>query len=66
MDNNEKRLRTLKEVATILNISMTTAYRMVYSGYLRGIKVGRQWRFTQEEIDRLLTGAGQESTEGRK
>ena len=43
---------TVKEVATYLRISESTAYRMAERGALPAFKVGSNWRFNLEDIDR--------------
>lgn len=44
------------EAITLLKTSRPTFYRWVRSGKLRGMKVGRQWRFRREDLDRFLEG----------
>ena len=43
-----------KEVQRALGISGATYYRWLREGKLKGVKVGRRWRFSQETVDRLL------------
>ncbi|KYC77740.1 hypothetical protein B4092_4715 [Bacillus licheniformis] len=45
---------TVKEVAEILNVSEKTARKMLNNGDLKGIKVGREWRITQESFNEYL------------
>jgi len=45
---------TLEEAAEYLRINIYTAYRMVEKGELPGMKIGRLWRFTQEDIDKFM------------
>jgi len=45
---------TLEEVADYLRINVYTAYRMAERGELPGMKMGRLWRFTQEDIDKFM------------
>jgi excisionase family DNA binding protein len=47
-------LLTTSEVQQILNVDRTTIYRMVESGRLPAIRVGKQWRFSRPEIERWL------------
>lgn len=47
-------LLTTKQMQDILKIDRITVYRMLNDGRLKGIKVGNQWRFSHNEIDRLL------------
>ena len=46
------RTLTLGEVANYLHVSRSTIYRLVQRNELPGFKVGNDWRFTTEEIDR--------------
>jgi excisionase family DNA binding protein len=48
------RLRTIEEVADTLRVSATTVYQLAQQGKLRGNRVGRQWRFTDEQIREYL------------
>ena len=47
-------LMTLKEVKNYLGISRRSVYRLISSGALSAIKVGGQWRFKQEDIQKYL------------
>ena len=47
-------LLTTHQVQDLLSIDRTTIYRMVQSGQLPAIRVGRQWRFDRTEIDHWL------------
>ena len=49
-------LLTTSEVQQILSVDRTTIYRMVESGRLPAIRVGKQWRFSRPEIERWLRG----------
>ena len=54
-------LLTTNQVQELLSVDRTTIYRMAQGGQLPAIRVGKQWRFDQAEIDRWLrqqTGAG--------
>lgn len=50
----EKTLYNMEQVQEQLGVGMRTVLRFLESGDLTGIKVGREWRFTQEDIDRFL------------
>lgn len=50
-------LLTLKQVQEILRVDRTTIHRMLKDGRLNGVKVGGQWRFSQQEIELLTRGA---------
>ncbi len=47
-------LLTLAETLAVLGISKQTLYRMMERGAIKGIKVGRQWRFRQADLDAYL------------
>lgn len=47
-------LLTTKQLQDLLKIDRITVYRMLDDGRLKGVKIGNQWRFPQNEIDRLL------------
>jgi diguanylate cyclase (GGDEF)-like protein/excisionase family DNA binding protein len=47
-------LLTIEEVAEILRLKLLTVYRWVESGKIRGIKIGKGWRFKKGEIERFL------------
>lgn len=52
-------LLTTKQVQTILRVDRTTIYRMVESGHLPALRVGKQWRFARGEVEQWLRGRGQ-------
>jgi len=45
---------TVTEVAEYLKISRSMIYRLLKRGELPGFKIGGDWRFNAEEIDRWL------------
>jgi excisionase family DNA binding protein len=47
-------LMTTNQVQELLQVDRTTIYRMVESGRLPAIRVGKQWRFPRPEIERWL------------
>lgn len=49
------RLLTLKEVANFLRIHPRTAYRLVQDGALAAIRVGTQWRVTEEALHEYVS-----------
>ena len=46
----EKRFLTVDEVARQFGVNPTTVYRLVKGRRLPAIKVGSQWRFSQEAL----------------
>lgn len=54
----ESDLLDAQQVADFLGKHRNSVYRMVRQGILTASKVGNTWRFTREEIERLLAGQG--------
>lgn len=50
-------LLTTRQVQDLLKVDRITVYRMLNDGRLKGIKIGQQWRFPSDEVERLLSGA---------
>lgn len=48
------KLLTSHEVQAMINVDLSTVYRMAEDGRLPGVKVGRQWRFPSERVSQLL------------
>ena len=46
---------TVKQVQELLRVDRITVYRMLKDGRLKGNKIGQQWRFPSQEVDRLLS-----------
>lgn len=44
---------TIKQVAEALNVSTITIMRRLYSGAIKGVKVGKIWRISAEEVERI-------------
>ena len=51
--DNEK-LLTLEEVCEILKVGQSTFRRWMNEGKVKGIKVGRQWRFSNKVLADIL------------
>ena len=49
-----EQLMTIDELARYMRVSRFTVYRLVKSRFIPGTKIGRQWRFQKEEIDRWV------------
>jgi excisionase family DNA binding protein len=47
-------LLTAKELQELLHVDRSTIYRMADDGRLPALKVGKQWRFRRESVDRYL------------
>jgi excisionase family DNA binding protein len=54
---SEVHLLTVAEVAEILRLSKMTVYRMVNSGVLPALKVGRSVRIPKHVVDEYLRGS---------
>jgi excisionase family DNA binding protein len=52
-----QKLLTARQVGDVLEIDTSTIYRMAGDGRLPAVKVGRQWRFPADQIERLVSGA---------
>jgi excisionase family DNA binding protein len=49
-----ERTLTIKELATYLNVTERTIYNLLERGELPGFKVGANWRFRKEDIDKWI------------
>ncbi len=49
-----ERLLTVSEVATTMRVSNMTVYRLIKSGQLGAIRVGKNYRIRESEVDRYL------------
>jgi excisionase family DNA binding protein len=47
----EVTMLSLEEVAYRLGVSVQTVRRLIENGELKGVRVGRQWRVRQEDLD---------------
>lgn len=48
---------TVAEVATIMRVSKMTVYRLVHSGELPAVRVGRSFRVPEKAVHAYLEGA---------
>ncbi|MGH9194529.1 MAG: helix-turn-helix domain-containing protein [Acidimicrobiia bacterium] len=48
-------LLTVSEVASTMRVSNMTVYRLIKSGQLPAIRVGKNYRIRQSDMDRYLT-----------
>ena len=48
------KLYTTKEIAEILQINVFTVLRYIREGKIEHIKVGSQYRITQEQLDKFI------------
>ncbi len=50
----DRRVYTAAELAELLRVSKKTIYRLVASGELRGMKVGKSIRFGRKAVEQYL------------
>ena len=62
MQTNGQSLLTARQVQTMFGVDRSTVYRMAEDGRLPALKIGRQWRFRPEEIERLLVASPSAAT----
>ena len=53
-DHGQRKLMTVQEVSEYLRVHPSTIYRLLKRGGLPGFRVGSDWRFQSEQIDRWL------------
>lgn len=49
----EKELYNFKDVATILDVSTRTVHAWNADGKIKAVKIGREWKVSREEVDRI-------------
>ncbi len=54
---SDVRFLTVAEVATIMRVSKMTVYRLVHSGELEAIRVGRSFRVPEQAVNHYLRDA---------
>lgn len=59
---DEVRLLTVAEVASLLRLSKVTVYRMVKSGALPALKVGRSVRIPEHVVQEYLRSGTRDTT----
>ena len=56
-DLSEIRFLTVAEVAAVMRVSKMTVYRLVHSGELASVRVGRSFRVPERAVHDYLRGA---------
>jgi excisionase family DNA binding protein len=56
-DLNDVRFLTVAEVAAIMRVSKMTVYRLVHSGEMPAVRVGRSFRVPESAVDDYLRGS---------
>ena len=54
---SEVRFLTVQEVAALMRVSKMTVYRLVHSGELASVRVGRSFRVPERAVHAYLRGA---------
>jgi excisionase family DNA binding protein len=57
----EVRFLTVAEVAALMRVSRMTVYRLVHSGELAAVRVGRSFRVPEQALHGYLKGAFRET-----
>jgi len=65
-DLNMEKWLTLEQIAEYLQMSTSSIYKMAQAGKIPAYKVGRQWRFKKEEIDKWITNKKSNKFRGNK
>ena len=53
-DISEVKFLTIAEVATMMRVSKMTVYRIVHSGELPAVRVGRSFRVTEQDVNEYI------------
>jgi len=48
------KIYTIKETADLLQVTTRSIYSYIKEGKLHAVKIGREWRVTQKDIEKLL------------
>lgn len=54
MNRSTVEIMTAKQLAEYLQMSQITICRLAREKKLPGLKIGKEWRFPKEQIDRLI------------
>ncbi|HPO91601.1 MAG TPA: helix-turn-helix domain-containing protein [Victivallales bacterium] len=55
MNESEKEIMTVKQVAEYLQMDEHTVYKLARSGQIPSIKIAGQWRFKKDVIDKWIS-----------
>ena len=56
-DISEVKFLTVAEVASVMRVSKMTVYRLVHSGELPAVRVGRSFRVSESDVNDYLKGS---------
>ena len=62
--NRLPRVLTVKELSDYLRIHPSTVYKLLRSGELPGFRIGTDWRFNAEVIDRWCSERNMKASSG--
>jgi excisionase family DNA binding protein len=48
------KMLTIEDVARELHISIMSVRRYIESGQIKAVKIGKVWRISQEELNRIM------------
>lgn len=52
---DEMKVYTIEEVTSILKVTRRTIYNYIKSGKLKAVKIGKEWRVTQDMLEAFLS-----------
>jgi excisionase family DNA binding protein len=55
VDYSKSKFYTVAEVARVLRVSNMTVYRLINSGQLPAVRVGKSYRLREEDVNRYLS-----------
>lgn len=55
IDYSKARFYTVAEVARVLRVSNMTVYRLINTGQLPAVRVGKSYRLREEDVNRYLS-----------
>ena len=59
-----EKLLTTQEVADHLGLTQRTIYTYIQSGSLRAVKIGREWRIKESELEAFINRGNDDGKEG--
>jgi excisionase family DNA binding protein len=65
-ENKEIRMLTIKEVAHYLSVNERTIYRLIKANKIPGVKIGGQWRFSEQSLQSWIAQKMEFQPQGNK
>jgi len=67
MESNERLTLSVIQAGAVLGLSPSTSYRLVHTGEIPSLRLGRQLRVPKVQLEKLLAGqqTGQTATEAK-